>query len=523
MPLPALRAYPLAFLLGAIAACGYAPLHLWPLTFLCFAALILLVRHAATGLRAAAIGWWFGFGNFCVGLNWIATAFTYQAAMPAWLGWIAVVLLSLYLAVYPAVATGAAWWIARPIAPATTARDWALVLALAGSWIVAEWLRATMFTGFAWNPIGVVWIDLLPLGGAARLIGTYGLSGLTILVAGALLLAILAVRRTLRESPPGRRNGRLAVLIAMPGALIIGLTPLVLFDRFNLPPDTPGTPLLHIVQPNIGQDVKWNPDKVLAHFATLARLSGKPGPRPRLLVWPEAAVPFLLEEDEAARTAIAGLMGPHDVMLTGADAYQYGRDGSVVSATNSVFGMTARGRLLGRYDKAHLVPYGEYLPMRPILSRIGLSRLAPGDMDFLSGPGARNLTLPGVGPVGLQICYEIIFSGRVVDRAHRPVVLVNPSNDAWFGLWGPPQHLAQARLRAIEEGIPVVRSTPTGISAVIDRDGRLLASLPWRQPGAIEMPLPPVGAPTLFARFGNMLPLMFAALLLVGGWVAGRR
>jgi apolipoprotein N-acyltransferase len=143
-------------------------------------------------------------------------------------------------------------------------------------------------------------------------------------------------------------------------------------------------------------------------------------------------------------------------------------------------------------------------------------------MDFSVGPGPRDLTLPGIGPVGVQICYEIIFSGHVVDRAHRPIVLVNPSNDAWFGRWGPPQHLAQARLRAIEEGIPVVRSTPTGISAVIDRDGRLLASLPWRRPGAIEMPLPPVGEPTLFALWGNILPLFFALLLLIAG-LASRR
>jgi apolipoprotein N-acyltransferase len=194
----------------------------------------------------------------------------------------------------------------------------------------------------------------------------------------------------------------------------------------------------------------------------------------------------------------------------------------MVSATNSVFGMDANGRLLGRYDKAHLVPFGEYLPMRLLLSRIGLSRLAPGDMDFLSGPGARDIVLPGIGPVGLQICYEIIFSGRVVDRGHRPIMLVNPSNDAWFGRWGPPQHLAQARLRAIEEGLPIVRSTPTGISAVIDRDGRLLAALPWREAGAIEMPLPPVGRPTIFSRIGNAIPLLFAVMLLIAG-LASRR
>src|SRR6185436_18361214 len=168
-------------------------------------------------------------------------------------------------------------------------------------------------------------------------------------------------------------------------------------------------------------------------------------------------------------------------------------------ATNSVFALTP-ARILARYDKSHLVPYGEYLPMRPLLSAIGLSRLAPGDLDFDPGPGPRTLDIPGVGPVGFQLCYEIIFSGEVVDRAHRPGFLFNPSNDAWFGAWGPPQHLAQARLRALEEGLPVVRATPTGISAIVDAHGRLVASLPLGRAGAIEARLPRPLPPTLFAR-----------------------
>ena len=163
---------------------------------------------------------------------------------------------------------------------------------------------------------------------------------------------------------------------------------------------------------------------------------------------------------------------------------------------------------MGRYDKAHLVPYGEYLPMRPFLSAIGLSRLAPGDLDFAPGPGPRSIALPfGWGKVGFQLCYEIIFSGEVVDRANRPDFLFNPSNDAWFGRWGPPQHLAQARLRAAEEGIPVIRSTPTGISAVVDARGDLLHALPWRQAGVIETDLPaPLPGVSLFARLGNVIP-----------------
>jgi apolipoprotein N-acyltransferase len=258
----------------------------------------------------------------------------------------------------------------------------------------------------------------------------------------------------------------------------------------------------------------------------------KPGPRPRLLFWPEAAVTDPLEDARTGehqafaqfeRTRAATLVGPNDYLVTGGLAV-FSRDGfHIDGAANSVFVLGPGGQVLGRYDKAHLVPYGEYLPMRPLLSAIGLSRLAPGDIDFNPGPGPRTVTLPGWGKVGFQLCYEIIFSGEVVDRRNRPDFIFNPSNDAWFGRWGPPQHLAQARLRAAEEGIPVIRATPTGISAVIDADGRVVASLPWRTAGVIDATLPPPAAsPTLFARFGNIIPLLLGFALLIGGIAIGR-
>jgi len=190
----------------------------------------------------------------------------------------------------------------------------------------------------------------------------------------------------------------------------------------------------------------------------------------------------------------------------------------IKGARNSAWVLTPDARLAARYDKAHLVPYGEYLPMRAILQPLGLSRLVPGDADFWPGPGPRSLILPagqgrGALKMGVQICYEIIFSGQVVDRKDRPAFLYNPSNDAWFGDWGPPQHLAQARMRAIEEAMPILRSTPTGISAVIDGHGRLLAHVPLHREGAINARLPAALPPTLFSRFGNALPLGLALAL----------
>ena len=319
------------------------------------------------------------------------------------------------------------------------------------------------------------------------------------------------------------------------GILIVaGWSLAVFLPDAPAPTATPSTTIpITVVQPNVGQADKWVGAKADANFAKLARLTAPKDETPRLILWPEAAVPDYLEagyplpyydrSPAAARARLTALMNPGDLMLLGALKLELDKSGDVVGARNAVMTVHADGTLGPRYDKAHLVPYGEYLPMRPILSALGLSRLAPGDIDFWPGPGPRTLDLGGFGRAGLQICYEIIFSGQVVDREHRPDFIFNPSNDAWFGSWGPPQHLAQARLRAIEEGLSVVRATPTGISAVIDADGRMRESLPMHVAGRIDTVIPAAHAPTLFARHGNMLPVGFALLLLAAAIAFRRR
>jgi apolipoprotein N-acyltransferase len=280
-------------------------------------------------------------------------------------------------------------------------------------------------------------------------------------------------------------------------------------------------PLLRIVQPNIPQEERGSPAQEEQNFRKLLRLSGPPGSTPRLILWPESAIPYDLHAG-AAPDLIAPVIGRHDLLLAGGMEVAPPPPGAEAAAYNSLYVLGPGGRVLGRYDKAHLVPYGEYLPMRPFLTMLGLSRLVPGEGDILAGPGPRTLDLPGFGRMGGQICYEIIFSGEVVDRANRPDFIFAPSNDAWFGAWGPPQHFAQARLRAIEEGLPVIRSTPTGITGVIDAQGRVVERLPAHQEGVIDTRLPQAAAATPFARFGNLLPLAFA-LLLVAGAIAVRR
>ncbi|MBO9696503.1 MAG: apolipoprotein N-acyltransferase [Sphingopyxis sp.] len=512
-----------ALLLGAASATGFAPLHLWPITLLAFASWMALVAGAPRGWRAFGLGWAFGVGHFVAGLNWIATAFTYQAAMPAWLGWIAVVLLALYLAIYPALAAWGAWMVRQWGDPAARFAAPSYILAFAGLWTLTEWLRSWVFTGFAWNPLGAIAIGFAQ---PAQLIGTYGLSGLVVLVAAIYVLPYLQ-RRIAGETPPEMPERQQLLYQLGFGVVIAIFMALVYFRPFPAPEarTAAGTTPITVVQPNVGQQDKWEGSKADANFAKLARLTTPKNDTPRLILWPEAAVPDYLERGypaayydrspAEARARIVRLMNAQDVLLLGALKLELDKAGDVVGARNAVMTVHADGTLGPRYDKAHLVPYGEYLPMRPILSAIGLSRLAPGDIDFWPGAGPHTLDLGAFGRAGLQICYEIIFSGQVVDRTHRPDFIFNPSNDAWFGSWGPPQHLAQARLRAIEEGLPVVRATPTGISAVIDADGRILESLPMHAAGRIDTVIPRAHAPTLFARFGNALPVGFGLLLLV--------
>ena len=495
-----------AFLAGAASAFAFEPTGLWPVLPVAFAVLCELTCRQKSLWRALLTGWTFGLGQFVIGLNWIATAFTFQSNMPASLGWVAVLLLSIYLAFYPALAVGLAWRFGR------TDRV-VLVTVLGGAWAICEWLRGTMFTGFPWNPAAAAMAST-PLIKVTSLIGTYGLSGLVVLLGGAIWLEYY--RKWL------------------PLLVIVGATALLfVLPSSSVPPDPLAVLNVRVVQPNIGQEDKWRPGFDEEAARRLAQLSGPPSNEPRLLLWPEAAVTDPLEDariDEQGfaafqRTRAGSLLGPEDRLLTGGIAIA-SKDGvHVAGAANSVFVIGQGGRILGRYDKAHLVPYGEYLPMRPLLSAIGLSRLAPGDLDFTSGPGPRTINLGGDwGKVGFTLCYEIIFSGAVVDEKNRPGFIFNPSNDAWFGRWGPPQHLAQARLRAAEEGLPVIRATPTGISAVIDGRGNIVKSLPWRQAGIIDAVLPPAAnSPTFFARLGNIIPLALGFLLIIGAIVLGRR
>jgi apolipoprotein N-acyltransferase len=346
--------------------------------------------------------------------------------------------------------------------------------------------------------------------------GTYALSGLAVLASGA--LAILVRER--RFAPAAIVAVLFAVGMYLPaGAVREG--PL----RFTL------------VQPDLAQDRLTDSRYYEANFVRLVEL-GLPrvAREQRLVLWPESGLADYLRpgypqryyvrttalgDPGFARRRIGRLIGRGSVLLTGGVDLEIA-GGRAVGAYNAVTALDAQGRIVGSYAKAHLVPYGEYLPMRPLLEPLGLSRLVAGSIDFIPGPGARTLDLGAYGKAGIQICYEIVFSGEVAEPGHRPDYIFNPSNDGWFGHFGPPQHLAQARMRAIEEGLPVLRATTTGISAAIGPDGVVRQFLPMQRAGRIDGTVPRALPPTPFARLGNVLTLFWAIFFLALAAVAMR-
>lgn len=515
-------------IIGAMSATGFAPYNLWPLTIVTFALLLHLVAGAASRKSAFLLGWLFGVGHFTLGNDWIAIAFTFQAAMPVWLGYFAVVALALYLAVFPALAMLGGWSVGDMARRRGVNATIPFVIAIGAMWIITEWMRSWAFSGFAWNPLSAISLSTFA-GGALRSVGSYGLSGFVLLYAAifwGLIAALIA-----KKDGGGFHFKAVA-------ARLLDLTLLSLLLSFlgwvgGGKTITPAGPpqAITIAQPNISQAEKHRPSYPTISYRRLAENSGSGGggAGPRLILWPEAAIPAYLESGyphryyqyqpgesaEAARRQLASLLSPGDILITGGAKLEIDKKGQLVGARNSMIVLNDTGRIIGSYDKSHLVPYGEYLPAPWLLKPLGLARLVPGDLDFWPGGGPQTLKLGGGMPnVGFQICYEIVFSGQVTDRSNRPDFIFNGSNDAWFGPTGPPQHLAQARMRAIEEGLPVLRATPTGISAVIDADGTILKSLPMGIAGRIDATLPPAHSETIFAKFGNVIPVGMAILLL---------
>jgi apolipoprotein N-acyltransferase len=502
----------IAFLAGAGSTLALPPIDFWPAMFVTIPILVWLIDGASAGrwggiLTAAGVGWWFGFGYFLAGLYWVGYAFLVDAKTFGWLLPFAVVALPAGLAVFTALGLA----LARSAWTSGSLR----ILTLAAALTTSEWLRGHVLTGFPWNALGYTLTGPLAFAQVASVVGLWGLTFLAV--------AVFASPAVLADDPRETPQAWIA-----PACAALALAALAIFGTIRLA--TTSTTYvdgvrLRIMQPNLPQDDKFNysaKKAVMDRYITLSdRASGPQSAGARdvtHLIWPESAFPFLLAREADALADIAKLLSPGTVLITGAArGTDLAPNAQTIHAYNSIYVIDRDGSILSVYDKLHLVPFGEYLPFQDFLESLGLIQLTKVRGGFLPGDRRRVISVPRAPSFLPLICYEVIFPHDIVPPGERPNWLVNLTNDGWFGISsGPYQHFQQARVRAIEEGLPIVRAANTGISAVIDPLGRVISSLPLGVEGVLDSSLPRRIEPPLYARLGDR-PI---AVVLAVAWIA---
>lgn len=504
----------IALVAGALSSLAMAPFNAWPVLFVTFPVMVWLIDGAGAGRlngvpAAAMAGWWFGFGYFVPGLYWIGYAFLVDASTFGWLLPFAVCGLPAYLALY----TAAGFALARAVWPRGVLR----ILALAVALTVSEWLRGHLLSGFPWNAFGYALTEPLALAQTASLIGLWGLTFLSV--------AIFAAPAVLIDSRNQTRRPWLA-----PTAALLVLVAMGVYGAARLsqhPTETVPDVRLRIMQPNLQQDERFNYSAKAAVMQKYLALSDRAtGPQSTgvrdatILIWPESAFPFFLTREGDAMAQIAELLPKGTVLITGAVRAPDVPPGTPITrAYNSIYLIGDDGGILSVYDKLHLVPFGEYLPFQDLMEKLGFEQLTKVRGGFIPGTRRRTIAVPRALRMLPLICYEAIFPSDAMTGDDRPGWIVNLTNDGWFGIsTGPYQHLQQARLRAVEQGLPLVRAANTGISAVVDPLGRIVAQLELGREGVLDSSLPAAIPPTLYARTGNIpiiVVLLIATILVI--------
>ena len=501
----------MALLAGAVAVPSVAPYDFFAVCFLAFPILVWLLDGTAAEPRSSfmrrllpafAIGWWFGFGYFAAGLWWVGTAMLIEAESYAWALPFAVVILPALLALFYGLATA--------VARLLWTDDIGRIAALAVAFAFAEWLRTFIFTGFPWNPIGMASMPIPLLMQSVSVVGMNGMNALAVLVFA--MPALLA----------GHRNVKLGLSLA---ALI--MIAHAAFGYYQLTKDIGADAKslsVRIVQPSIDQALKWDGSVRDRIFGELIELSATPvaegQPKPALILWPETAVPFLFTERPDALATISRLLDDDQLLVAGVVRAEGGSGGAGARYYNSIMAIDGGGVIVDAVDKVHLVPGGEYLPLSDLFEAIGIERLVPIPNTFSAGGPRRPVSLPGGAKAAAFVCYEIIFSELVAADSTGADVIVNVTNDGWFGdTPGPHQHLRQAQVRAVETGLPLLRAANTGISAAIDSRGRILDALAINARGTLDLQFPLAAnrtVPLLGRSLNGLAVLLFLALVCIG-------
>lgn len=468
--------------LGALSAFAMAPYYFIPFLFLGLSVLIYLLNHAKKFKRAFFYGGTFGFSFGAVSMGWLANALMIDSGTFAWaipLCWLG---MGLLFGIFFALPAGLCW-----LYPT----GWRRFVAFAALFCLFEWVRSWLLTGFPWNLLGASWGNMLPILQSASVWGVYGLTLLTVLICGS------------GAFWPKKKPIAIAIL----GLGVIAL--LGVWRLYDASDDKVWGVRLRLVQPNIPQTLKWDPERAEQNFSKILKLSRKNNADITHVIWPETAVSFLVDKDEFNRARMMSAVRQGGVLITGGLRLA---DADKRQVANSIFVLDDLAEIKDYYDKSHLVPFGEYAPMRTFLP---IDKLVPIGNDLKQGAGVQNISIPKAPIASPLVCYEAIFSGQVVSSKYRPEWMINVSNDAWYGLSaGPYQHFDMARLRAIEEGLPMVRVANNGVSAVIDGYGQIMALLDLGQEGSIDADLPKALPATLYAKTGPW-PILLLALVLI--------
>ena len=470
------------FVYGLACCLAFAPYFLFPILWFSFA--ILSYKNNQAGHKAS---FWnafcLGAGLGVTGMNWLAHAMLLGDGYYAWLVPIIWIGFGLFFGLYYGVTA----WLAsfsRPGYP-----RW---LAFAGWFCVMEWVRGWAFSGFPWNVVGNIWNGYLPFLQAVSAVGVYGLGLITVL---------------LFTVPYFGRHLKPTLLTFLSLCLLYAFGAWRLYDASE---ETVWGVKLRIVQPNVPCTLKWDPKEAQNNINKLIRLSKEKNEGITHVIWPESAVSFLINYNERARLQLMAALRQGSVLITGA---MRGVNRQAQTVANSLVVLDDLTNITAIYDKSHLVPFGEYTPMRGILP---LEKFVPFDSDIVAGRGPETIAIEKAPPAGPLVCYEAIFPGEVVEKKHRPEWMIHVTNDGWYGLSaGPHHHFAMAQTRAVEEGLPLARSANTGISGLVDPYGRIQKSLGLEETGVIDVSLPRAIPPTLFSKYGNVIPLVLAVLLIL--------
>ncbi|MEM6682733.1 MAG: apolipoprotein N-acyltransferase [Pseudomonadota bacterium] len=491
---------------GALFAFAFPPSSGLLPGFLALVALTLCLNKAPSAKTAFWVGYAFGAGQFLINFFWIANAFAIREGFSYGQGMAAVAALALAMALYPAAATSAAFYSAQLARNAATA-----VLFLPLTWLLAEYARGFFFTGFPWNPIGAMWGSWLPIAQLASVIGVYGLSAMTLLVAAIFAKALTAA--------PAQRKRTIGLGVVLSLAIYGGGATLL---PGTIQPTFSSLDLV-LVQANIAQRDKWKSVLLRDHVRTHVALTNSVPIDPqtqRVVIWPEAAYPYVIDTDPAAQQDLQSALGETTTLIFGANRFVNDPEGR--TARNALF-ILHEGQIIEHYDKVQLVPFGEYLPLASVLRQLGLRTFVDALSGFKKGDGFRVIGAPNIPKFSPLICYEGIFSRTLLNTGERPDWILNISNDAWFGeSSGPAQHLNLVRFRAIENGVSVVRATGTGITAIIDPYGRVTARIAPFSKNVLhtQLPQPRMSAP-VFPSVGTLIP--WATILLICALILAAR